>query len=154
MVPSLPLEVWEEVALFSDDPSSLSLLCSSTHQAVRKVVEVVHPSHTTRVLHPRPISIHVGKGFFQEQRVTLSFSDGGVVSFFFVCGLYSLDLHSVTLNCFGVQSHIPCSMNWRSSVDVVLPGLGSVVRFAKKNGRATKEEVVATLRNALRAIVV
>lgn len=144
----LPLELWEKIALFSEDHSSLSLVSTVTNLACKEMGEVVHTSFRSFVLQARPTFFEAGKGFFQEQYVTLRFreEESRVVFFFVARPERVLTLKSITLECFGVHCLILCDFAWCGEVDLLLPRLGSMRRFARVWKNARKEEVVSFLR--------
>lgn len=139
------VDLWTCVALLVDDLRPLACVNSDTRRAVTGVVDVLSHRGTFRLINV-PFSLYIGSGLVEERRIYLQLGTGGRVAFFFHSLDACLRLESISLDCFGAQTHIPCSMaGWLTQTDVVLQNIGSMVEFARTACDAPREVVIHRL---------
>jgi hypothetical protein len=143
-------DAWACVALHVADVEALACVCTATHRAVTRVVDVVEANGT----HRRAVDVHMRLdapcGFLEEQHVHLHLGEIARVSLFFghTCA-DELRLMSLTFYTPQGACYVPCDMAHMCRVDVRVQRLGSLCDIARTHNWVRKELVLAHLRRRL-----
>ena len=148
--PQLHADAWACVALHVADVEALARVCSATHRAVTRVVDVVEANGTRQRAVDVPMHLDAPCGFVKEQHVHLHLGEIARVAFFFAhMPAGELRLASLTFHTPQGACYVPCDVARICRVDVRVQRLGSLCGLARTHHLVRKELVLAHLRGRL-----